>query len=556
VGSIMDKYVLDIETTGLDKKADKINMVGVLNLDTNQTHQTESLMDYVNLHKKLDLENSLAIMHNAKFDTDFLELKYKVRFTHPLDTVILYYLYNPYRKSYALKVLTKDLFNYEYDVDLATKTGTGQATKDYNLIDCQMTGLLFKYCTSKMSEKEVKLAEYLTKIDRVYQHITDRGIPIDKDLCKKELASTVKQLNDLYNRISKQTGNINLNSSKQLADLLFNKLKYKPYKKTKTGAWSVDTETMKSYDTDLARDLIEYKRLEKLKSSFLAPYSVRDRIHPRFNIMTTVSGRTSSSKPNLQQLPRGATVRNLILVPDDSYYFFEIDYSQMELRCAGQIAHVKELINSYNRDEDIHVKTAKAVSGKDEVTEDERFQAKAVNFGFLFGMSAETFVLYAKNSYGVSVTLEEAKRIRDNYFKTYPELNQYYVDIENEVKKYGYIENPVGRRRRVIKGMGDYERGSFINSKIQGFASDILVLSLLEISELPEYDKDFIVYGTVHDSILGCVKKDKLDVINKITNIMEHPTYVNDLMDGKFILPIKADVSIFEERWYGKKVIL
>ena len=173
---------------------------------------------------------------------------------------------------------------------------------------------------------------------------------------------------------------------------------------------------------------------------------------------------------------------------------------------------------------------------------------------FLYGMGADKFVDYAKTSYGVEVSKEEAVIIRDNYFKKYPELNDYYKSIEQDLKNYGYIENPIGRRKRLLNKSAQENRNSFINAKIQGFASDILILSLLEISELPEYNNAFEVKGTVHDSILMYVKKDKLDIVNKIVDIMENPKYVQMMMEEDFVLPIKADVSVFEDCWYGKKV--
>ena len=172
---------------------------------------------------------------------------------------------------------------------------------------------------------------------------------------------------------------------------------------------------------------------------------------------------------------------------------------------------------------------------------------------FLYGMGAESFVNYAKASYGVVVSKEEAKTIRDNYFKSYPELNDYYDSVSKEIVRYGYIENPIGRRKRLFSKFGEYDRGSFINAKIQGFASDLLILALLEISELPEYNNVFQVIGTVHDSVLMYVLKDSLEVLDKIVGIMEAPKYALEMMDDEFVLPIKADVAIFEERWYGPK---
>lgn len=374
-------YIIDIETTGLNRKTDKINVVGILEYETGTIYQTTKWSDFIELANKLDLKASLCIMHNAKFDAGFIDEDYGYRLGNTLDTIMLAYLYNPYRKYYALKGLVADLFGFEYDVDLETKTGVSQEMLEYNKTDLQVTALLYKYFSERLSEKEIQLAKYLTSIDAIYNSITEKGVLVDTKLCKAELKKAAAEIDRLAHKIKSKTGEINLNSSQQLADVLFNKLGYTPTKKTGKGAWSVGTDVLKGFATELTDDLVEYKRLEKLRSSFLQPYSLVDRIFPYFKLTSTTSGRTSSSKPNLQQLPRGSTVRNLLKVPNQHYYFVEIDYSQMELRCAGQIAKVREIIKAYNEDQDIHTLTAKAVTGKDEITEQDRFQAKAVNFG-------------------------------------------------------------------------------------------------------------------------------------------------------------------------------
>lgn len=374
-------YIIDIETTGLDRYTDTINLVGVYNTDTNEVHQTETLADFVSLYKQLGLGQSLCIFHNAKFDVPFLEYHYGTKFDNVLDTILLFYLYNPYRKTYALKPLVEELFGIKYDVDIDIKTGLSEQLREYNAMDLQATYLVYKYATERLSEKEVKLAWYLTKVDRIYGEITERGVLIDSLRCNMELSKAKVRLSELEKVIRKYVGPININSTDQLAKVLYGKLQYKPKKKTATGKWAVDTDTLKEYGTELSEALVEYRLLTKLKSSFLEPYQGKSVIHPQFRLTMTTSGRTSSAKPNLQQLPRGATVRNLLKVPSPDYVFVEIDYSQMELRCAGQIANIKEIIRAYKEDKDIHTLTAQLVSGQDEITEQQRFQAKAVNFG-------------------------------------------------------------------------------------------------------------------------------------------------------------------------------
>lgn len=551
----MRTFIIDIETTGLDKKEDKINLVGILEYNGSEMVQVMNPLDFLEEAKRLDLRHNLCVFHNASFDTGFIEQQWGYKFDNVTDTMILYYLYNPYRQNYSLKSLVNELFRYKYDVSLDIKTGVSQQMRQYNLIDLQMTGLLYQFTMERLTEKEVRLAKFLTKAAAIYDKISERGVLIDTSYCKKKLKEVLEETEKLETYIKKQTGDINLNSSQQLAKVLFNKLGYKPVRRTEKGQWAVSSDVLITYETDLSKALLRYKALTKLANSFLIPYSTEKVIHPRFWVTSTKTGRTSSSKPNLQQIPRGPVVRNMLKVPSSEWIFAEIDYSQMELRCAGHIANVKDIITAYREDKDIHTQTAQMISGKEDITSEDRNKAKAVNFGFMYGMGAEAFVHQAKAQYGVTVTLEEAKQFRDKYFEQYPELLDYYKSIERDMKELGYIENPIGRRRRRFGKGQEQDRGSFINAKIQGFASDVLLLSLIEISELPEYDVAFQVIGTVHDSILMYVRKDMIAVLDKIKSIMENPKYVREMMDESFVLPIKADVSMFEKCWYGPEYV-
>ena len=169
-------------------------------------------------------------------------------------------------------------------------------------------------------------------------------------------------------------------------------------------------------------------------------------------------------------------------------------------------------------------------------------------------MSADGFVGYAKTQYGVIVTLEEATVYRTHYFERFPELNEHYASIARDMKYLKYIGSPLGRRKRKPKDHKKDNMLSHINAKIQGFGSDVLILAMLEVSEMPEHKKDFRIMGTVHDSILISLKKDKLATLDKIVSIMEHPKYMEDMMDEPFKVPLKADYTVFKDRWYGEKV--
>ena len=299
----------------------------------------------------------------------------------------------------------------------------------------------------------------------------------------------------------------------------------------------------------IADVLLEYKRRTKDVGTFLEPWleqSVDSRLHPTFNVDTVRTGRTSCKEPNLQQVPRDKALRSLFNA-SPGYVLFECDYSQLELRVACHYSGDRTMLDIYNNNGDIHTRTAQIVTGKQEVTKEERNRAKAVNFGFLYGMSAKKFVDYAKTSYDTIFTQQEATEIRARFFQTYRDLEPWYAKQKRLCSLDGGVYTLFGRFRALpeIYSQEWSEKGSAercsINTPVQSSGSDMLLSSMIEIENtLPEVR----IVCTVHDSILIEVPEDKIEEYKeKIGNIMKHPSLM-DFFGVKLTVPLDIDIGV------------
>ena len=271
---------------------------------------------------------------------------------------------------------------------------------------------------------------------------------------------------------------------------------------------------------DSQEDVLILKRREADKAlTFLKDWldkQVDGMIYPTFNLHTTVTGRTSCNNPNFQQVPRNKKLKTLFQSTDPEWEMVCMDYSQAELRTAAVVAGVEAIKFAYNNGEDLHRNMAALVAGipREEVTKQQRTQAKAINFGYLYGMQAKSFVEYAKLSYGVDVTLEDATRIRNKFFESYHELPKYYKDTQEQLMTKGYVTSIMGRRYKVsFKDLHFPDlRQKFLrrvlNFPVQSAASDIMLCALIEIHNTMNPDEVKMV-ATVHDSVEMLIKKNE-----------------------------------------------
>ena len=348
----------------------------------------------------------------------------------------------------------------------------------------------------------------------------------------------------------------NINSTQQLAHILFNKLSLTPLRKTKTG-FSTDVKVLEElkYQHEIASQLVDYRILTKLKSTYLdglkkAINPRTGRVHTEFNQVASATGRLSSNNPNLQNIPIrtevGRSLRKAFVPRDKSFVILSADYSQIELRIMAHYANDSNMINAFKRKHDIHTDTAMRVfnlSSKNEVTPGMRRKAKEVNFGIIYGIGAFGLAnrLELKNS--------EAKDIIDRYFSTYPNVREYMENTKKFAHEHGYVETLLGRRRYLSQinnanaaARAEDERAA-INMPIQGTAADMIKIAMVNIyNEFAKKKLKSKMLLQVHDELVFEVKKEELETVRKI---------VADKMENamKLNVPIVVETGV-GENWF------
>jgi DNA polymerase-1 len=365
------------------------------------------------------------------------------------------------------------------------------------------------------------------------------------------------RINELETAIHKEAGvDFNINSPKQLGEVLFEKLKLPGGKKTKTGySTAADVLDKLAPDYPIVKDILEYRGLAKLKSTYadgLADYiDESNKIHTNFNQTITATGRLSSTEPNLQNIPMrmelGRRIRK-VFIPQKGCIFMDADYSQIELRVLAHMSGDDQLIEAYKLDEDIHRITASKVfhTPFEEVTDLQRRNAKAVNFGIVYGISS--FGL----SQDLSITPKEAKAYIDEYFKTYPEIKVFLDKLVADAKEKGYCETMFGRRRPVpeLKSSNFMQR-SFgervaMNSPIQGTAADIIKYAMVNVYDALKANglKSKLILQ-IHDELLVETRNDEVE---KVREVLSHE------MQSACDLAVKLEIDLHTGNdWYEAK---
>ena len=348
----------------------------------------------------------------------------------------------------------------------------------------------------------------------------------------------------------------NINSPKQLGVILFEKMGIPGGRKTKTGySTAADILEKLAPEQPIVNDILEYRQLTKLKSTYAdglsAVIEADGRIHSTFNQTITATGRISSTEPNLQNIPVRMELGRLIrkvFVPEDGYVFLDADYSQIELRVLAHMSGDEKLIQAYREAEDIHRLTASQVFHVpfDEVTDLQRRNAKAVNFGIVYGISS--FGL----SQDLSITRKEAAEYIEKYFETYPKIKGFLDGLVADGKEKGYVSTMLGRRRPIPElKSGNFMQRSFgervaMNSPIQGTAADIIKIAMNRVYQrLKEEGLQSRLVLQVHDELLIETKKEEVETVSRI---------LEEEMKGAVHLSVELDVDMHEgNSWYEAK---
>ncbi len=507
------------------------------------------------------------IGQNLKYDIKVLH-KYNVSVKGSLfDTMLAHYLINPDMR-HNMDVLAETYLNYTpvSITELIGKKGKNQLSMrevslerqtEYAVEDADITFQLAKQFAKEL--KEANTEELFRNIEiplvNVLAAMELEGINLDKEFLHSLSKDLENDIKNLEVKIYKEAGEeFNIASPKQLGDILFNKLKLvdKP-KKTKTGQYSTAEDVLSYHakEHQIIKDVLSYRGLAKLKSTYIdaLPEQVEEstgRVHTDYMQTVAATGRLSSNNPNLQNIPirteRGRQVRKAFIPRDDNYILLAADYSQIELRIIASLSEETTMIEAFKNGEDIHASTASKVFNValDEVTRDQRSNAKTVNFGIIYGVSA--FGL--SNQTDLSRT--EAKELIDTYYKTYPKLRNYISGQIDFAREHGYVQTVLGRRRYLkdINGSNAIVRGAAernaVNAPIQGSAADIIKIAMINIhKKLNEGDFKTKMLLQVHDELVFDVFKPELEDLQLMIRTEMENAY-------ELLVPLDVELGIGE----------
>lgn len=484
------------------------------------------------------------------------------------DTAIAAYLLNPLMDSYHYDDIARDYLGMTVPSaeDLLGKTGLAEAVeklpKEFAAYGCYCSYVAFA-AAPKLKEQlentgmlrlfeEIEIPLIYTLYDMQY-----RGIRVNKEALKEYGDNLEVGIVSLEKNIYELAGEaFNINSPKQLGVILFEKLKLPFAKKTKTGySTSADILEKLRGEHPIIAMILEYRQLTKLKSTYadgLAVYIMEDgRIHGKFHQTIAATGRISSTDPNLQNIPirmeLGRQIRK-VFIPEEDYVFLDADYSQIELRVLAHLSEDERLINAYREAKDIHRITASEVfhTPFDEVTSLQRSNAKAVNFGIVYGISS--FGL----GQDLNITRKEAETYIDKYFATYPKIKAYLDRIVTDAKKDGYSTTMFGRRRPIPElSSSNFMQRSFgervaMNSPIQGTAADIIKIAMNRVNRrLKDNRMRSRLILQVHDELLVETHKEEIEEVKII---------IAEEMQGaaSLAVPLETDVKM-GDNWYEAK---
>jgi DNA polymerase-1 len=509
-------------------------------------------------------ESIEKIGQNVKYDLKVLS-KYGIQIKGKLfDTMIAHYLINPDMR-HNMDVLSETYLKYSpRSIEtLIGKKGKGQLSmrdvplediKEYAAEDADITLQLKEVFSPILDKAETKklFEEIEIPLIPVLAAMEMEGINLDEDFLKKMSVEMAKESSALEQKIYETAGEkFNLASPKQLGDVLFDKLKIggAKQKKTKTGQYATGEEVL-SYlanDNPIVKDILDWRQMVKLQSTYIdaLPNQVdkkTQRVHTDYMQTVAATGRLSSNNPNLQNIPirteRGRQIRKAFIARDENYTLLSADYSQIELRIIAALSGEENMIKAFQNNEDIHRSTAAKVFNValEEVTKEQRSNAKTVNFGIIYGVSA--FGL----SNQTSLSRKESAELIEAYYQTYPKLKAYMSEQVDFARDNGYVQTVLGRRRYLkdinsanMMVRSGAERNA-VNAPIQGSAADIIKIAMINIhKKLTSENWKSKMLLQVHDELVFDVHNSELE---KIQPMIKHE------MENAFKMDVPLDVEI------------
>ena len=480
------------------------------------------------------------------------------------DTAIAAYLVDPAKNEYTIEKLTSEYFGTvieKPEVKQLSLLDDVETDRSEYLAKCAVAlGVLNERIGDKIKEngQEKLYNEVELPLVTVLAHLEINGFLVDDNQLKEFADKLGEKIDALTNEIYMLAGEeFNINSPKQLGVILFEKLELKPVKKTKTGyATNADVLEKLRDKHPIVNFIMEYRQLAKLKSTYCDGLRAvvnpnTHRIHSVFTQTVTVTGRLSSTEPNLQNIPTrtelGREIRKMF-VAKEGYVLVDADYSQIELRVLAHIANDETMINAFRNNEDIHAVTASQVLGipLEDVTKEQRSSAKAVNFGIVYGIGEFSL------AQDLHISVKEAKAYIESYLEKYHGVRNYMESIKEQAKKDGYVKTMLNRIRYIPElkspnyNIRQFGERVALNTPIQGTAADIIKLAMVRVDNrlINEGLKSKLILQ-VHDELIVEAHKDEVDKVKQIlSEEMQSAMELN--------VPLKVDMSTGHS-WYDAK---
>ena len=571
----LSEVCFDTETTGLD--ANQAELVGMsfawetgkavyVPCPADQAETAGILAQFKDIWSKKDIT---WIGQNIKYD--LLVLKwYGIELEGPVfDTMIAHYVIEPEGKR-SMDLLSAQYLGYEpvSITELIGKKGKTQGNmrdveiekvKEYAGEDADITLQLKQVFLPKIKEKEVERVfhEVDNPLVKVLADIEFEGVAIDVPFLQEYSKELDREAKTAEENVYQKAGvRFNLASPKQLGEVLFEKLKLDPKaKKTKTGQYATSEDVLQklAHENPIVEDILAFRELTKLRSTYVdaLPQLINPksgRVHTSYGQAVAVTGRLASTNPNLQNIPvrseRGKEIRKAFIPRDKDHILISADYSQIELRIVAAISGDPNMCEAFRLGKDIHTATAAKVYGieESEVTKEQRYKAKSVNFGIIYGQGAFGLA----DNLGISRT--EAKGIIDNYRKEFSGITTYMDDIVSFAREKGYVETLMGRKRwlRDINSSNFTVRGfaerNAINSPIQGTAADMIKLAMSRIREdIRKMGLKSRMIMQVHDELVFDVLRSEADTLKALI-----------LEDMQQAMPLPNNVPVIAEAGMGE----
>ena len=570
--SRIKEFSLDLETTSIN--ALDAEIVGIaISYNSEEgfyiplSHETD--IDQLDLNYVL--ENLKEILESSKIKKIGQNLKYEIlvfkNYSINLggiyfDTMVASHFLDSSLQSYSLDNLSRRFLDHKMlsykDItkiekkEISFKQVPVDVAMNYACEDSDITYKLYCIFKDKLLDKDLLAQFHKNEMPfvSVLANLESNGVFIDSKKLNDISAKFEKKINKIEKTIYKSVGyEFNINSTLQLRDILFDKLKLKPFKKTKKGEFSTDSESLQSIENQhsIVKELLAYRFYSKLKSTYLdsLPELINvnsNRVHTSYNQTGTSTGRLSSSNPNLQNIPiktdEGKQIRESFSSPKNDSVIISADYSQIELRLLAHFSGDPTMLKSYKNNEDIHLNTASEIFEVpiNKITSQQRSLAKTINFGIIYGIGPKRLSLQ------IDSDIKTAKEYIEKYFSRYSRVKNYFEDTISFTRENGYIET-ILNRKRYLKDINSKnfilrsanERAA-INTPIQGSAADVIKLAMININqdkELKNYAKLVI---QVHDELVFECKKDKVEYVSKkVKNYMENSI--------KIKVPLKVDIN-------------